>query len=118
MANIDWNALQAKITERTWKDAAFKKEFFADPKAAIEKYSEQKLPADTMVHVHSLTNKDIHFVIPEKPPSQSGELSDSDLEKVAGGEFFITAAVITAIATTVAAGASIANDQTQRRHRW
>lgn len=119
------NDIQAAIAGRAAKDPAFKKEFFANPKATIEKYSGQKMPADVKVVAHSSNPKEIHLVIPELSPNTNAgkartkdELSDSDLEKVAGGEFVILTIVIGLTAAGAAAGISIANEQTQRRHGW
>ena len=63
----------------------------------------------------------MHLSIPPSPANLN-ELSDSDLERVAGGTDAITTAIIaiiTAAATTIiTAGASIANDQTRARAGW
>lgn len=114
---FDFNAMQARITDRTWKDPAFAREFFADPKATIEKYAEQKLPPDVTVFAHKLTPTELHLVIPDKPTRESSELSDADLEKVAGGEVVIMT-VSMVISAVTAYGISQANDSTQRRHGW
>jgi len=110
---------EALIIGRAWKDEAFRKEFLGDPRAAIEKYSGQKLPPNVKVLAHESSENEIHFVIPQKPASFSqDELTDADLEKVAGGEFFVTAAVISAISAVTAASVSVANDQTRSRGGW
>ena len=75
--------LESAIVQHAWKDDAFRDEFIADPKAVIEKYSGQKLPAELKVVALAEDDKTIHFVIPPKPAS-ADELSDEDLEKVAG----------------------------------
>ena len=72
------------IVERAWKDPAFHDEFVADPKATIEKYSGQKLPAEAKILANAEDDTTIHFVIPKKP-ANADQLSDEDLEKVAGG---------------------------------
>jgi hypothetical protein len=109
--------VEAAIIGRTMKDEAFRKEFLADPKATIEKYSGQKLPADVNVHAHLASPKNVHFVIPDKK-AMEGELSEADLEKVAGGEFFVTVAVLALVSGVVVGGATIANDQTRARAGW
>ncbi len=76
--------MESLIVQRAWKDDAFRDEFIADPKATIEKYSGQKLPAEVTILAHPEDDKTIHFVIPPKP-ANADELSDEDLEKVAGG---------------------------------
>jgi hypothetical protein len=111
--------LQKNIAAQAMKDDAFRNEFISNPRAAIEKYSGQKLPADVQVHAHLQSTKNVHFIIPDKKAIESEvELTDEDLDKVAGGEFFITAAVLGATVGIVSAAASIANDQTRARAGW
>jgi hypothetical protein len=76
--------LEAKIVKRCWQDEGFRKKFVADPGDAFAKYL--KVPADRLpkILVHEETAGFWHIVIPEKPPSTI-ELSDEELEKVAGG---------------------------------
>ena len=76
--------IESLIVQRAWKDDAFRDEFVSDPKGIIEKYTGQKLPADVRVVALPEDDKTIHFVIPAKP-TNADELSDEDLEKVAGG---------------------------------
>jgi hypothetical protein len=115
---ISFRDAEGLIAARAMKDPAFRQEFLGNPKATIEKYSGQKMPADVKVFAHEITAKEVHFVIPAPPPA-STELSDADLEKVAGGEFIVTWGVVTAVATAVfTAGVSVANDQTRARSGW
>lgn len=116
--------MEAMIVKRAWTDDAFKAEFLADPKATIEKYAEQSLPATLAIHAHAEDETTVHIVIPAKP-ADSGELSEDDLEKVAGGIDVATVGIIAGIISVAAAGvtaasigASIAGEQTARRHGW
>lgn len=122
MSDLSYKELSEAIAVQSVKDAAFRKELLADPSATFEKYSGQTL-SGTKVFVHENSPSEIHFVLP--PALADGELSDEDLEKVAGGEFFIGVAVVGAIVggATILAGAAgtaatIANDQTRARHGW
>jgi hypothetical protein len=76
--------IEAKIVKRCWEDEAFRQEFAADPVAAAVKYLE--VPADMLpqIVVHEETPGSWHIVLPGKPDN-SGELSDAELEKLAGG---------------------------------
>ena len=112
MADMTVKEIEGAIAAQSLKDESFRQEFISNPKGAIEKYSGKALPADLKVTAHENSEKQIHFVL---PPKFSSELSDEDLEKVAGGEFAVGAGVITAL---IAAGASIANDQTRSRAGW
>ena len=108
--------IQDLIAVQAMKDEAFRSELVSDPKATFEKYSGQALPAEAEIHVHENSKTVTHFVLP--PKIDQGELSDDDLEKVAGGEFGVGAAVIGGAATLIAAGSYIANDQTRSRGGW
>jgi hypothetical protein len=76
--------LQAKIVKRCWEDEAFRKEFTADPAGAFVKYL--KVPAAKLpkIVIHEESSGSWHIVLPARP-ANAGELSESDLEKVAGG---------------------------------
>jgi len=115
MAEMTLKEVEGAIAAQAMKDESFRQEFMSNPKGTIEKYSGQPLPADVKIVAHENSEKELHFVL---PPKVSSELSDEDLEKVAGGEFVIGAAVITVISGLVSAGASIANDQTRSRAGW
>lgn len=110
--------MESLIVQRAWKDDAFRHEFVSDPKGTIEKYSGQKLPADLRVVALAEDDKTIHFVIPPKPANVD-ELSDEDLEKVAGGldVFSITAlALLTSLGVAAAIGGADAG--TRQNHGW
>lgn len=76
--------LEAKIVKRCWENEAFRKEFTADPAAAFVKYL--KVPASSVpkIAVHLEAPGSWHIVLPAKP-ANAGELSEAELEKVAGG---------------------------------
>lgn len=73
-----------KVTNRAWEDSAFKAKLLNDPKAAIQEVTGLVPPASWTVNIYENTPTMKHLVIPVKPPT-SGELSDADLEQVAGG---------------------------------
>lgn len=101
--------LEQKIIALAWKDDAFRKAFLADPKKAFEDRLGTKLPPDLKITAFAEDENHLHFVIPAKP-SGLGELSEADLEKVAGGVDFIFT-VLTAVAAStvslVSAGVSV-----------
>ena len=108
--------MESLIVRRAWKDDAFRDEFVANPKATIEKYSGQKLPAELRVVALAEDDKTIHFVIPPKP-ANADELSDEDLEKVAGGIDIVTATVMFGL-TAVTLGVFTAAANTGSNHGW
>src|SRR5271170_7181436 len=77
--------LEAKIVKRCWEDDGFRKEFTADPAAAFVKYLGVPAASLPKISVHQEAAGSWHIVLPAKP-ANAGELSDADLEKVAGGE--------------------------------
>ena len=108
--------MESLIGQRAWKDDTFRDEFVSDPKGTIEKYSGQKLPADLKVVALAEDDKTIHFVIPPKP-ANSDELSEEDLEKIAGGIDIIVG--ITFVTAFVLVGAVAgANAGTRVNHGW
>lgn len=90
--------LESKIAKRAWQDPAFEAEFMADPKGTFEKFLQQKLPEELSIHAHYNTPNEIHFVIPRRKALPSDELTDEDLERVAGGETpFLTFGIMASI---------------------
>ena len=108
--------MEALIVQRAWKDEAFRAEFLADAKGTIEKYSGQKLPTELKVVALAEDDKTIHFVIPPKP-ANADELSDEDLEKVAGGVDVIGTVVMVTIMVGFVATAVAASD-TKTNKGW
>jgi hypothetical protein len=76
--------LETRLIERAWKDPGFRKQIITDPKGLLERRLGQKLPEELKISVHEEDANTLHFSIPA-PPSNTAELSDEDLEKVAGG---------------------------------
>lgn len=108
--------VQSLIIQRAWKDDSFRSEFLGDPKTTIEKYTERRLPAEIRIFAHAEDDSTAHFVIPPKP-ANADELSEEDLEKIAGGVDVIvgiTAAVI--IGGAIAGSGAYAG--TKVAHGW
>jgi len=76
--------LETALIEKCWKDPEFKKQVVTDPKGMLERHSRQKLPADLKIFIHEEDASTLHFSLPPAP-SNTTELSDEDLAKVAGG---------------------------------
>jgi len=93
--------LEAKIVQKAWEDEAFRAEFIADPAAAFVKYTGVPAAQLPKIVVHEEAAGQWNIVLPARP-SNSGELSDDELEKVAGGTDIIFSAVT--IALSVASG--------------
>jgi hypothetical protein len=72
----------SQITAKAWSDAAFKERLLADP-AAVAKEFGVPLPAGMQIKVVEDSPTLRHFVLPPRPAAE--ELSDEQLEHVAGG---------------------------------
>ena len=94
--------LETQLIEKAWKDPVFRKEVVRDPKGMFEKYTGHKLPAKVNIIVHEEDANTLHFSIPQAP-SNLNELSDQDLEKIAGGTDIVVTAVVSAIGVAVGA---------------
>jgi hypothetical protein len=108
--------LEVALVEKCWKDPEFKKQILADPKGMLERHIGTKLPGDLKIFVHEENAESVHFSLPPAP-TNAMELSDEDLEKVAGGTELVVAFVAgTAVALGVAglAGGAIAT----ANHGW
>lgn len=72
------------IIAKCWADEGFKQRLLADANAAL-KAEGIEVPAGVSIKVLENTDKVINFVLPAKP---KGELSDADLDRVAGAGVF------------------------------
>ena len=99
--------IEAKIVALAWQDDDFRRKFVADPKGQFEERLGAKLPASLKMAVHEEDANSLHFVIPMRPAAIS-ELSDEELEKVAGGTDVVTTMVAAVIALTFGATISAA----------
>jgi hypothetical protein len=76
--------LEAKIVKRCWEDEGFRKEFTADPAGAFVKYLQIPAVSLPRITVHQEALGSWHIVLPERT-ANTKELSEEDLERVAGG---------------------------------
>jgi hypothetical protein len=83
--------LEAGLVDKAVKDAAFRRALTADPTGTLERELGVPLPAGFRLTVLEETPTHRYLVLPAAPTGQPGELSDQDLEAVAGGDATITA---------------------------
>lgn len=84
-AKAQADAIFRAIIERSWTDENFKKRLLEDATATL-KAEGMPLPDGIKINVVENSPSVFNFVLPENP---KGELSDADLELVAGGAGFM-----------------------------
>jgi hypothetical protein len=100
--------METALIEKCWKDPEFKKAVVSDPKGMLERHTGRSLPPGMKIFIHEEDANTLHLTIPPAP-GNLGELSDDDLEKVAGGtEFFIAMGVVSVAAAAASAMGSVA----------
>lgn len=75
--------LNAMIGKRAAEDEAFRLGLLSDPKGTLEKALNVKFPDTTKFEVHVETADTLHMIVPAK---NAQELTDAQLEQVAGGQ--------------------------------
>lgn len=96
--------IETRIVKRCWENEEFRREFLKDPAACFVKYLNVPAAQVPKIVVHEEQAGTWHIVIPARP-EKADELSDEDLEKIAGGtDVFVT---VTFLVVTAATGASL-----------
>lgn len=99
--------METRLIEKCWKDPDFKKEVITDPKGTFERHFGQKLPASLDIKIHEEDANTLHFSIPPAP-ANFHELSQEELERVAGGtDIFITLSIAAGLVTALSVVGSI-----------
>ena len=82
--------MESRIIQRSLEDDAFRQQLLADPKGAVEQELGTQLPDEVRVVTVEETADTIYLVLPGTPMADAGgvELSDQELESVAGGGTF------------------------------
>ena len=79
--------LYAEVVQKAWEDSKFKSELIANPVAAIEKLTGQKLnlPTGKTLVVRDQTDESALYINIPAMPQVDAELNEEQLEAVAGG---------------------------------
>ncbi|MBD2243790.1 NHLP leader peptide family RiPP precursor [Nostoc sp. FACHB-888] len=88
--------IEAHIIAQSWKDEAYKQELLSNSKAVIEREFGIQLPANVSVKVVEENPTNLYFVLPMRPDLSGAELSDEQLETVAGGILPAASALVSA----------------------
>lgn len=81
--------IEASMIGQAWKSDAYKQELLNNPKATVGKEFGMQVPDSVNVQILEETSSSLYFVLPMNP-DRTGELSETQLEAVAGGEFSIS----------------------------
>jgi hypothetical protein len=79
--------IEQRLIERSLQDGSFRQRLLADPKGTVEEELGTRLPEEVRVVAVEETADTIYLVLPSASPlgGEGGELSDLQLEAVAGG---------------------------------
>jgi len=82
--------LEGKLIARVWEDDEFRTKLTTNPNSAVEDLLGEALPEGMKVVIAEESDKQMTIVIPPRPELESGEkeLSEDQLEAVAGGGAF------------------------------
>ena len=81
IAKIEMN-LWEKVIAKAWQDNAFKEQLKANPVAVLRDQGID-IPHSVQIRVLEDSERVVHLTLPARPPER--ELSDEDLDAVAGG---------------------------------
>ena len=78
--------IERRLIKRSLEDKSFRQSLLADPKAAVEEELGRRLPEEVQVRAVEETADTVYLVLPSASPvGEGGELSDRQLDAVAGG---------------------------------
>ena len=78
--------IERRLVETSLQDESLRQRLLADPRGALEEALGTQLPADVEVRAVEETAETIYLVLPSTSAvGEGGELSDQELEAVAGG---------------------------------
>jgi Nitrile hydratase, alpha chain len=78
--------MERRIIQRRLEDGAFRQQLLADPRATVEQELGTRLPEGVEVRAVEETAQTAYLVLPSASHAgEDGELSDRELEAVAGG---------------------------------
>jgi hypothetical protein len=78
--------IEGRIIQRSLEEESYRRSMLEDPRTAVEEELGTRLPESVQVRAVEETVETIYLVLPSgSPVEEGGELSDQDLEAVAGG---------------------------------
>lgn len=100
----------SSLISKCWEDSSFKAEFMSNPHATLESFTGKSIEipeGKTVVVCDQTDSRYAYLNIPAAPSLDELELTDEQLEAVAGGEPITIGVTIFYIVTATAAGVSI-----------
>ena len=85
--------MERRLIERGLEDESFRQRLLEEPRAALEEELGASLPAEVQIRVVEESADTIYLVLPSASAlvgDRGGELSDRNLELVAGGDVAVT----------------------------
>jgi hypothetical protein len=76
--------IMEKASKRAATDPKFRSKLLSDPNAAVQEFAGKPIPPNIKVRALERQGYDVTLLLPD-PVSKEGELSDVELEQVAGG---------------------------------
>jgi hypothetical protein len=78
--------MERRLIEKSLQDESFRQRLLEDPRATMEQELGVQLPADVQVRAVEETADTIYLVLPSvSPAGGGGEISERELDRVAGG---------------------------------
>jgi hypothetical protein len=111
--------VEMEIAAKAWQDEEFLERLRADPKAVIAEEYGVEVPDTVEIKVIEESAHELYIRIPPNPNDL--ELTDEQLEAVAGGECVVTSAIISGVIAgtfgITATSITVTERQTER-HGW
>jgi hypothetical protein len=79
------NTVTSQVIDRATRDSAFRQELLQNPKETVERELGVNIPPGIELRVVEETSSTLYLVLPPQAMAAGQELSDRELEQVAGG---------------------------------
>ncbi len=78
--------IEARLTEKAWKDEEFKNELLNNTNNTLENELGIRIPQGIKIKVLEESADEVYLILPRAPEyEKAAELSDAELDEVAGG---------------------------------